>query len=253
MTRPLNSEAVAACFGRAAQSYDGQAQLQQWVADRLLAGITPAEMWLDIGAGTGYATARLPAGTVLALDLALPMLKQGRALGRIRHPLCADLHRLPLRPGRLDGICANMALQWSQDLPATLRQLYDLLRPGGQLRFSVPVAGCFPQLAPLIHQGQLGCHQFSPSAQLAEDLAAAGFAQIRVETLRHTLYYDTPKALLGHFKATGANRHASGGHQGLRGRLWWEQVVASLEQHRTDAGIPLTWQTGLFTALRSGE
>ncbi len=248
-----DSHRVAECFGKAALSYDGQAQLQQRVADRLLAGIPPGRTWLDIGAGTGYASACLPAETVLALDLALPMLKQGRALGRIQHPLCGDLHRLPIRPGSVDGICANMALQWSQDLPATLAQLRGLLRVEGELHFSVPVAGCFPQLTPLVAAGNLGCHPFLPPASLRRALTAAGFGGIRIDTLSHTLYYDSPRALLGHFKATGANHHATGRHTGLRGRRWWHEVSAALERHRTPEGLPLTWQIGLCHARRESE
>ncbi|MDB6162695.1 MAG: malonyl-CoA O-methyltransferase, partial [Xanthomonadaceae bacterium] len=129
---------VRRAFARAARSYDAAATLQHDVEAHLLDSLsymeqrapTPPQVLVDIGCGPGRAAAsmqqRWPKARVLALDLAMPMLR-ARAETRRWHPLrrdvqrvCADAAALPLVEGCVDVLFSNLCLQWVDDLPAVL-------------------------------------------------------------------------------------------------------------------------------------
>ena len=89
MTEPdtLDKRAIRRSFERAAQTYDAAAVLQREICDRMLERLDIMRLQpktlLDLGSGTGEGTRvlrqRYPESDVIALDLALTMLQQGRA------------------------------------------------------------------------------------------------------------------------------------------------------------------------------
>jgi SAM-dependent methyltransferase len=104
---PFDTRHVRRAFSRAAASYREHAVLQREVEDRLLERCdfvaTPPQRVLDVGAGPGRASAALrkrwPKAELIALDLALPMLREARrAAGWFRRlpAVCADARALPL-------------------------------------------------------------------------------------------------------------------------------------------------------------
>ncbi|SHI15656.1 methyltransferase domain-containing protein [Ferrimonas marina] len=238
---------VAQCFSGAAKHYDAHAQLQRRVGRALLQRAQPADWWLDLGAGTGFLTEQLPGEGNLALDLAPAMLSQGRARGRIQQALLADIQALPLQPGSVPAMAANLSLQWCSNLTATLAGMRQAARPGAQLLATVPVAGCFPELRPLVANGSLGCRHFLSIEAVARAAIEAGWQQVAVHAQQEVVHFEDPRALLAHFKGTGAH-HLAERHPGLRGRSWWQGVQRVLEQHRQAEGLPLTWQLGLLEA-----
>ncbi len=145
----VDKREVRRAFERAAQTYDAAAVLQHEVCARMLERldyikIAPRAI-LDAGSGTGNALnslmARYSGKPVVALDIALPMLKHGQA--RLRwwhsmpglrpplHAVCADLERLPLGNATVGFIWSNLALQWVNDLPGTLAQIHRILKKDG--------------------------------------------------------------------------------------------------------------------------
>ena len=83
----FDSRHVRRAFSRAAAGYDAAAALQQEVRTRLLESLAYLDdnvprLVLDVGSGTGHAAAamrrRWPKAQVIALDLALPMLRQAK-------------------------------------------------------------------------------------------------------------------------------------------------------------------------------
>ncbi|GAA4879328.1 methyltransferase domain-containing protein [Ferrimonas pelagia] len=240
---------IAECFASAAASYDQHAQLQRRIGQRLLAAAKPAPLWLDLGAGTGFISAQLPAKQVIALDLALPMLMQGRISGRFEQALCADIGALPLRDDCIDAMAANLSMQWCPDLTQALVELGRVIRADGQLLFTLPIAGCFIELDALVAQRTLGCNRCPEVGQIEQALAHSGWCG-KLQEVTERMYFDSAKALLRHFKATGAHYHRE--HQGgLKGRRWWRQVEAELERFRQPEGIPLTWKLLLVEAVRA--
>jgi len=100
----------------------------------------PGEVLLDCPAGSGIAFAsagRRVRGTVLAVDLSLPMLERARRRrNRHIHLVQGDATRLPLAGASVDRVACFMSLHCIPDKRAVLREFARVLKPGGTL------AGC---------------------------------------------------------------------------------------------------------------
>jgi malonyl-CoA O-methyltransferase len=145
MPSHFDARHVRRAFARAANSYDAAAALQREVQSRLIESLDylearKPEVVLDIGAGTGHASAlmkkRWPKAQVIALDVALPMLDQAKRQAGWWKPfqrLCGDAAALPLADNSVDVIFSNLCLQWVDDLPAVFAGFRRVLKPGGLL------------------------------------------------------------------------------------------------------------------------
>lgn len=135
----MDKSAIAAAFGRAASTYDAVSEVQALAARRLAAllqGGAANPAILDLGCGTGHLALALrthdPAAAITLADIAPPMLAAARA--KLDLPaVAADAEQLPFAPQSFDIIASNLALQWVENLPATLQSLARLLKPGGTL------------------------------------------------------------------------------------------------------------------------
>ena len=145
-------------FGRAAPNYAAVAALQREVETRLLEQLDylddrqPARI-LDLGSGPGRAAGamkkRWPKAEVLALDAALPMLREVPRHTRFWRPVkrvCADVTALPLADQCADVIFSSLCLQWVEDLPTVLAEFRRVLRPDGLLLFSTFGPGTLAEL-----------------------------------------------------------------------------------------------------------
>jgi len=140
-------------FGRIAPRYDmlnrilSLGQDVRWrrrVAERV-AEIAPRRS-LDVCTGTGdLALAMSPSPAAYGSDFSVPMLARARAkaAGSLRRlPVFgADALQLPIANGMLDVVTVGFGIRNFEDLPAGLRELARVLRPGGTLlvlEFSQP-------------------------------------------------------------------------------------------------------------------
>ncbi len=97
---------------------------------------------VDVGCGVGYCAsllqARYPTATVIALDVAYPMLahaKQQEKTDKLAF-VCADALRLPLPDHSADIVFANLVLPWLANAEEVVREWRRVLRPGGLLMFT---------------------------------------------------------------------------------------------------------------------
>ena len=101
------------------------------------AAVEPGMLIADVGTGTGFlAEAALDAGArVIGVDLSEGMLQQvaQRFAGRSFEPRRSGERDIPLAPGEVDAVMANMFLHHADDPPATIAQLAGALKPGGRL------------------------------------------------------------------------------------------------------------------------
>ncbi|MFJ9412911.1 class I SAM-dependent methyltransferase [Streptomyces sp. NPDC101227] len=109
-------------------------------------GLQEGDQVLDAGCGTGRAlpalrTAVGPRGTVLGVDLTPEMLHQAVRAGRDRSAglLLADVTRLPLPDGALDGVFAAGLVSHLPDSAGGLAELARTVRPGGRLALFHPI------------------------------------------------------------------------------------------------------------------
>ena len=148
MSHPDFRKRVATRFDAAAARYDAHSGVQQRAAAHLAgliatAPLPPRPRVLEIGCGTGHLTQRLtwhlPGAIIFATDIAPAML------AACRERLCEDRRvafaamdgTQPAVAGSFDLICANLAIQWFENLPAVLATYTRLLAPGGMLAVSL--------------------------------------------------------------------------------------------------------------------
>lgn len=134
---------VADRFTSSAARYDATVRIQPIVASHLAARLTgqPARI-LEIGCGTGGLSAHLlkkfPEAELVLSDISPAMLALcQKNIGKKPRYLVIDADHLPADIGRYDLIVSSLALQWVHDLPQTLKNLIDILNPGGRLAFAL--------------------------------------------------------------------------------------------------------------------
>ena len=91
---------------------------------------------LDLASGTGdfslLVAARYPGARAVAVDLTERMLQLARARGVARE-VCADAESLPFPDASFDGVFIGYGLRNFRNLPAVVREIERVTRPGGLL------------------------------------------------------------------------------------------------------------------------
>lgn len=153
---------------------------------------------LDLCCGTGDIAQRLP-GFVIGVDFTAAMLQIAATRPRRTGRVCwvrADALRLPFVDNSFDVVTVGYGLRNLADLPTGLREIYRVLRPGGQLLtldFGKPTAawarrlyfGYLRTVLPLL--GQWFCGDRDTHAYILDSL----------ET------YPAQRGLVEHMRATG--------------------------------------------------
>ncbi|HEX4885732.1 MAG TPA: malonyl-ACP O-methyltransferase BioC [Casimicrobiaceae bacterium] len=269
--RDVDPAAVKRAFGRAAATYDAAAVLQREVGTRLVGRLDvvrlePARI-LDVGCGTGEATAQLvaryPDARVVGLDLALPMAQAARerlhrtrslyrrllaplsrATGPSAHVVCADASMLPLAGVSIDLVFSNLALQWVNDLPRAFAEMRRVLRVGGLLTFTTFGPDTLKELRAAFARadGYTHVNRFVDMHDLGDMLVGAGFADPVMDMETLTVTYPSAQALMLDLKAIGATNATRGRPRGLTGRGRIARVVAQLEKRMQEGRLPATYE-----------
>jgi ubiquinone/menaquinone biosynthesis C-methylase UbiE len=153
--------------------------------------MTPQDVVLDIGCGTGSLALRLApaAAHVHGLDLSSEMIRiaRGKATAQgvdnVTFHVAAFDDSVPFEPNSLDGVCAYSLLHLVEDRATTLELIYRLLKPGG---FFVSSTTCLGEswlpYAPLLRimrwLGKAPMVKIFSKQSLTEELRQAGFIDI---------------------------------------------------------------------------
>lgn len=243
-------------FGRAAAGYVAAAALQREVEARLLEQLgylddRQPQRVLDLGSGPGRAAGamkkRWPKAEVIAVDAALPMLREVPRHTRFWRPVrrvCADVSRLPFADQTADVIFSSLCLQWVDDLPAALSEFRRVLRPDGLLLFSTFGPETLSELrdAYLAGGDEPPLSPFAAMQQVGDALLAAGFRDPVLDRDRYTLTYPDVRALMQELRAIGANDARQQRPRGLGGRTRLQRATAQYETLRNDGVLPSTWE-----------
>ena len=246
---------VGRSFGRAADSYDGLADLQRRTADTLLAEVfqtaTVPGRILDVGAGTGYPAGRLceqwPQTQLLALDLAEGMLQVAQR--RLSHHanvrfICADAESLPLAHASVDVVFSSLALQWCVDLPAALAECWRVLKPGGLFLFSTFGPETLVELKRAwatvdTHTHVLG---FQETAAIRRAVEVLKWETCELRSLHNNLAYPDVYALMHELKGLGAHNVTRDRPRHLQGKSAWKRMLAAYPAACSGDGITAAFE-----------
>ncbi len=256
----IDCSAVRRHFGRAANTCEAAAVVQREVEQRLLESLEVARrvpaVALDLGAGTGRASAALrkrwPKARVIALDAALPMLiaaRRNQAWLRRFDRVAGDARALPLREASFDLLFSNLCLQWCPDLPPVLDEFRRILRPGALLLFSTLGPDTLRELRSAFASVDDAPHvaHFADLPVIGDALLAAGFRDPVVDIDTITTTYGDARELMRELKALGATNAQTGRAPGLGGRRRIDAACAAYESLRIDGRLPATWE--IITAM----
>ncbi|MFT3761703.1 MAG: malonyl-ACP O-methyltransferase BioC [Pseudoxanthomonas sp.] len=249
-------------FSRSAQSYDAAAALQREVEKRLLESLEylgdhAPQVVLDVGSGPAHAAAamhkRWPRAQVVAIDLALPMLKLAKKPGGWWKPafnrdfarVNADAAALPFADASVDVLFSNLCLQWVEDLPAAFAGFRRVLKPGGMLLCSTFGPDTLHELREAFAAADERPHvsPFASIAQFGDALMRAGFRDPVLDRDGFGLTYPDLPALMRELRALGATNALRSRRHTLTGRARFAAAANAYEKLRgADGKLPGTWE-----------
>ncbi len=242
-------------FSRAAATYEQHDALQQEVqtllVDRLGFYLEAPERVIDVGAGTGRGTAllrkRYPKAQVVAMDLALPMLRAAKKHVSWLKPfqrVCAEATSLPLPDHSVDVLHSNLCFQWIDDLPALFGECVRVLKPGGLLVYSTFGPDTLKELRAAWAQADEQPHvsRFLDMHDLGDAMINAGLRDPVLDVDRYTLTYSEPRMLLKELQGLGATNADRERERHLLGKRHYQRMLAAYETMRVDGRIPATWE-----------
>jgi malonyl-CoA O-methyltransferase len=233
----IDARAARRRFGRAAASYAGASRMEAEVGARMLerldyVKIAPRRI-LDAGSGLAREAKalrrRYPKAQLLALDFALPMLRR-RFLDK-RILLCGDIVQLPLADASIDLLWSNMALHWTADPAAALREFERVLAPQGLLMFSTLGPDTLKELRAAA--GAARVHTFVDMHDVGDMLVAAGFVTPVMDMEMIAVEYSQNKDLLTDLRRSGQTSARADRARGLAGRGFDTRLRAQLAPRAT--------------------
>ena len=263
----LDRAQVRRAFGRAARHYEQHDALQREVGarlcERLLLLDAPPARVLDFGAGTGLGSAALrktyPKAEVIALDLALPMLRAARRHAGWRRPfarVCADAQALPLPDRAIDLLHSNLCIQWIDDPAPLFAEFARVLRPGGLLLVSSFGPDTLSELRAAWAAAD-GVHahvsRFLDMHDLGDAALAAGLRDPVLDVEHLTLTYPDVPALLRELKGLGATNADAARERGLTGKARYRRMLDAYDAQRPGGRIASTWEVVYLHAFGAPE
>ena len=256
---------VRRSFSRSASGYQAAASLQREIEARLLESLdylddpalqrVPPQVVLDLGCGPGHATRtmrkRWPKARIIAMDLAMPMLREAAPssgwwrFGGDRNPACinADARALPLADGSVDVLFSNLCLQWVDDLPAVFAGFRRVLKPGGLLLVSSFGPDTLFELREAFAQADRTPHvsPFASIAQFGDALVASGFRDPVLDRDLFVHHHRDLAGLMRELRAIGATNALHARRHTLTGKTRFAQAAAAYPRDG-EGRLPATWE-----------
>jgi malonyl-CoA O-methyltransferase len=240
-------------FERSANSYAHASRLEAEIGARMLERLDYVKLAprrvLDAGSGPARdaraLAKRYRKAEVLALDFSQAMLHAGRPRLRFFQrrppkPVCADLVRLPLAGATIGLVWSNMALHWTADPLAALREFHRVLAPEGLLMFSTLGPDTLTELRSAA--GAARVHSFADMHDLGDMLVAAGFAEPVMDMERLTMVYADGEALLADLRASGQTCALADRARGLAGRRFRATLTENLAALRRAGKLSVSYE-----------
>lgn len=270
MLKRFDRGRVRESFHRGAAQYDDLAGVQKRVISRftalLAAGNLSPRSILDVGCGTGMLLDSLagifPHADLTGVDLAPAMCAATRErLGERAVVVAGDAEHLPFADSSFDLVVSTSTFQWLDSLEPALAECLRVLRPGGELRFTLFGEKTLYELTSSWRRGlsESGgslpdrTHRFFSSSEVEAALSAAGFSGPAAESWMEVEHHADVPELLRSLSAIGAGNAAPVPGRGLGGR---RAMLAMMEIYRREfggpAGVPATYEVVCASAKKLG-
>nr|WP_277606440.1 malonyl-ACP O-methyltransferase BioC [Acinetobacter higginsii] len=242
---------VAQRFAKAGQSYVEHAVVQKQISAQLfeyLKVYCPQNLdsVLEIGCGSGNLThlfeSYFRVEQLFLNDLYADVDQHFLNLKHLNW-LIGDIERLTLPPS-LDAVISSSALQWMLDLPALLQQIHAALKPNAYFGFSTFGPDNLTEIKQLTGQGL----NYVGLESLKRQLEQQGFEILLIQQDHKQVYFDHPKSVLQHLKATGVTA-TSQSHRWTKQSL--QQFYSDYQQFYDEQGFRLTYHPIYVIARRA--
>ena len=246
----IDKALVAQRFAKAGQSYVEQAVVQKQISAQLfeyLKSYCPKtfDSVLEIGCGSGNLThlfqTHFQFDQLFLNDLYEDVDQHFSTIQNIAW-LIGDIEQLEL-PSELDAVISSSALQWMTDLPKLLHRIHDALKPKGYLGFSTFGENNLIEIKKLTGQGL----NYVGLESLKRQLEQQGFEILLIQQDHKQVYFDHPKSVLQHLKATGVTATAKS-HRWTKQSL--QQFYSDYQQFYDEQGFRLTYHPIYVIARR---
>ena len=246
----INKALVAQRFAKAGQSYVEHAVVQKQISAQLfeyLKVYCPQNLAsvLEIGCGSGNLThlfqTHFQFDQLFLNDLYEDVDQHFSTIQNIAW-LIGDIEQFEL-PSELDAVISSSAFQWMTDLPALLQRIHDALKPKGYLGFSTFGENNLIEIKKLTGQGL----NYVGLESLKRQLEQQGFEILLIQQDHKQVYFDHPKSVLQHLKATGVTATAKS-HRWTKQSL--QQFYSDYQQFHDEQGFRLTYHPIYVIARR---
>ena len=246
----IDKALVAQRFAKAGQSYVEHAVVQKQISAQLfeyLKAYCPQSLnsVLEIGCGSGNLThlfqTHFQFEQLFLNDLYADVEQHFSTIENIAW-LIGDIEQLHL-PQSLDAVISSSALQWMTDLPTLLHRIHDALKPNAYFGFSTFGSDNLTEIKQLIGQGL----NYISLEFLKRQLEQQNFEVLFIEQEVKQIYFDHPKSVLQHLKATGVTATAKS-HRWTKQSL--QQFYLDYQQFYGEQGFSLTYHPIYVIARR---
>ena len=246
----IDKALVAQRFAKAGQSYVEHAVVQKQISAQLfeyLKVYCPQNLAsvLEIGCGSGNLThlfqTHFQFEQLFLNDLYADVDQHFSTIENIAW-LIGDIEQLHL-PQSLDAVISSSALQWMTDLPTLLHRIHDALKPNAYFGFSTFGSDNLNEIKQLTGQGL----NYISLEFLKRQLEQQNFEVLFIEQEVKQIYFDHPKSVLQHLKATGVTATAKS-HRWTKQSL--QQFYLDYQQFYDEQGFRLTYHPIYVIARR---
>ena len=246
----IDKALVAQRFAKAGQSYVEHAVVQKQISAQLfeyLKVYCPQNLAsvLEIGCGSGNLThlfhSYFQVDQLFLNDLYADVDQHFSTIENIAW-LIGDIEQLHL-PQSLDAVISSSALQWMTDLPTLLHRIHDALKPNAYFGFSTFGSDNLTEIKQLTGQGL----NYISLEFLKRQLEQQNFEVLFIEQEVKQIYFDHPKSVLQHLKATGVTATAKS-HRWTKQSL--QQFYSDYQQFHDEQGFRLTYHPIYVIARR---
>ncbi len=260
---PIDKTFVKKSFNSSASTYDGHAQLQKIMAEKLLEfsgdNNPSVSSILDVGMGTGNLTANLsekfPGARIYGCDLAQNMIveanKKLSSQGIKYFFSCADAELLSYKTNSFDMVFSSFTYQWLEKWDQAFGEVARVLKPGGCFAFSAFGSNTFTELKQSFKKACLNTGYRQGMAfelpltegKVRQIIESCGFKSHCIQSQSIVKKYRSVNDLIRAIKGMGARNASENRNRSFGIKKVWKKMIEIYEHDFKSQGkIPATFE-----------